>query len=122
MMKRQAFVVVPINYEYNDEYYFEQGYEIPTAVYFDLAKAKAAVVELSRTALQGIDLNSYNEDVRDTIKDEEVLLSYLEELTGERPNLESITLPSALTIAQAEKLLSLIMLEFYCIETLMVEA
>lgn len=47
MASKKAYVLVPINWEYNDEYYDEQGYETPSKAYTDLDKAKTECRRLS---------------------------------------------------------------------------
>lgn len=44
----KAFVVIPINYQYNDQYYYEEGFEPPTKIFLSRDKAVEEVNKLNK--------------------------------------------------------------------------
>ncbi len=49
----KIYVIVPINYEYDDNYYNEEGLEEPIAAFTDRAKAALRLYDLNQEKLAG---------------------------------------------------------------------
>jgi hypothetical protein len=54
-------LIVPINYEYNDEHYYESGVEVPVDAFRDRAKAAERLYDLTQERREKVD-DSYEVD------------------------------------------------------------
>lgn len=114
-----AYVVMPINYEYNDETYNAEGYGKPKSMYTDRQNAEDEAFELTRKELQGTDLNRFFYSISDVLN-----VSYSIALTKfaavgltipAENQWEEFVLPKELSTEQVKVLLEVLNLEFFVV-------
>lgn len=112
-MEENCYIIVPINFGYNDEVYFDEGYEKPKFAYDDIELAKDKMLELEIEQFKGQNLNYYCYGLDEITNDDVKLNSFLEKEFNLNTENDETEIPESATDEQIKELLTLTTLRFF---------
>jgi hypothetical protein len=139
-----AWAIVPINWEYDDEYHYEEGFEEPSKVFLDEAKAREEADLLNAREFKGRGLGDYGgpkgPELAASVESSAAAIRKIIEIVGHnrlqgdgwRPNAEidpdddqamyCLAIPEDITDEQALEISKLFALSFYTVTPVPLES
>lgn len=125
MDKKYGYLVLEKGWEYNDEYYTNNGsFEAPEEIYLEKAQANIALNKKELAAFRSSDLSGYMEDINDYLEegvDYEQVYEYMKETFNSNITEYEFEIPQKATDAEIEGLLELITLRFFTLQKIKIK-